>query len=231
MQHQPLKFRFFFGCFFSAAIFLSAFFSGCMSKKTEAFLREVTSENQEEVSDIVPEEPVISDRAADITEAVITPRLIFIDVEGAVKNPGVQSLPEGSRVFQAIGAAGGFLPEAAGSAVNQAGILLDGQQIYVPTFDEITRMEEQSFSSRAAVMAGHADLLNDGPLKEPEKVNLNTASMEELMTITGIGEAKARAIIAYREAHGAFQSETELMQVEGIKEGTFEKIKNQITIR
>ena len=144
---------------------------------------------------------------------------VFVYVCGAVNAPGVYELKKDARVFEAIGLAGGMTGEAAAEAVNQARTVTDGEQIYIPTVQE-------------AQMQG-AGVLGDrvtGNVDESGKVNINTAGKEELMTLTGIGEAKAQSILNYREEHGQFGSIEELMQIEGIKEGVFNKIKEDITI-
>lgn len=143
------------------------------------------------------------------------PKEIFVDVCGAVKNPGVYSMSPDSRVFQAVEAAGGFLPEAAANMINQALPLSDGQQIYVPTTEEA---EETKLNPTAEAN------------EDSGKVNLNTADSEILQTLTGIGAAKAQAILAYREEHGGFSSVEELMNVPGIKESTFSNIKDKIVV-
>lgn len=140
---------------------------------------------------------------------------ICVHVCGEVCNPGVYELEAGSRLYEAIEAAGGMTEKAAKDYLNQAEKAEDGQQIYVPSEEEVSCSDEQSVSG------------ND---REDGKVNLNTASKEQLMTLSGIGEAKASAIISYREAHGGFQNIEELMQVEGIKEGVFQKVKDQIKV-
>ncbi|MCF2682957.1 helix-hairpin-helix domain-containing protein [Faecalicatena contorta] len=140
---------------------------------------------------------------------------ICVHVCGEVCNPGVYELEAGSRLYEAIEAAGGMTEKAAKDYLNQAEKAEDGQQIYVPSGEEVSCSDEQSVSG------------ND---REDGKVNLNTASKEQLMTLSGIGEAKASAIISYREAHGGFQNIEELMQVEGIKEGVFQKVKDQIKV-
>lgn len=137
---------------------------------------------------------------------------ICVYICGAVHEPGVYELPEGSRVHEALEMAGGMTEEAAAYALNLARIAVDGEQIYVPDAEEIQ---------------GQSILSGSGYEK---KVNINTASMEELMTLTGIGEAKAESIIRYREENGGFQSIEDLMEIGGIKEGVFEKIKDDITI-
>ncbi|MDO4340521.1 MAG: helix-hairpin-helix domain-containing protein [Eubacteriales bacterium] len=149
---------------------------------------------------------------------------IYVDVCGAVAEPGVYSLKPGSRVFQAIELAGGLLPEAAAEYVNRAKGLTDGEQVYIPTREE----------------AETGDLLITAPQPEKQeaasasetggKVNLNTADAEELMTLKGIGATRADAILAYRAEHGGFSSIEEIMNVQGIKEGTFEKIKDNIAV-
>ena len=117
------------------------------------------------------------------------PETIFVYICGAVRSPGVYELPRGSRVFSAVEAAGGMTEEADSRLLNQAGILEDGQQITVYTKAEAESLPSQEQSARSET-AG--------------KVNLNTASMESLMTLPGIGEAKARAILDYREEQGGF---------------------------
>ena len=245
MRHQPFNFRYLHAAVGRAVLFwcvlLAVMCSGCMSGRSEAFLKEVTPTGEQSVPaatgvemDDQGKENAGKSAASDVGTEDIEPAVIYVDIEGAVADPGVKILPEGSRVFQAIEAAGGFLEEAAGLSVNQAELLQDGWQIYVPTQAEAEASKGpagQNAGSRSMGMPADYGVLDDGSPGGQEKVNLNEASLEQLMTLSGIGEAKARAIISYREDHGLFGSETELMQVEGIKEGTFEKIKNQITVR
>ena len=168
------------------------------------------------------------------------PQTIFVDVCGAVANPGVYELDEGSRIFQAVDAAGGYLPEAAQNYLNRARSLTDGQQIYVPTEEEIAENLEalaskvpealQSGASEDTGREGNSeDSLAEG-VGSNSGINLNTADAAQLCTLSGIGQSKAEAIIAYREEHGGFASIEEIMNVEGIKEGTFSKIKDKISV-
>ena len=153
--------------------------------------------------------------------------VIYVDVTGAVKAPGVYTLPAGSRVFEAIALAGGAREDASLENLNQAGILQDGQQIRVYTEEEAAQMAQQgSLPSLPGAEAAAGQ--KEG--QEASKVNINTAGKEELMTLTGIGETRAEAILAYRQETGGFQAPEDLMQVEGIKEKTFEKLKDQITV-
>lgn len=142
---------------------------------------------------------------------------IYVYVCGAVNAPGVYRLPAGSRVYEAIEAAGGMNESAAAEALNQAERLSDGQQVYMPG-------RAETAGPTAGSAAGGAGMQEDG------KVNLNSAGKEELMTLSGIGEVKAESIIRYREEHGRFQSVEELKQIEGIKEGLFNRIKDKVRI-
>lgn len=142
---------------------------------------------------------------------------VFVYVCGAVNIPGVYELADGARVFEALKMAGGVTEEAVPEMVDQARLLVDGERIYVPTFEE---------TQQNSIYA--AETSEDGT--QSRKVNINTAGQEELMTLTGIGEAKAQSIIAYREENGGFESVEEIMEIEGIKDGVFSKIKDDITI-
>lgn len=163
--------------------------------------------------------------------------MIYVDVCGAVANPGVFQLAAGSRVFQAIEAAGGYLPEAALTCVNRAGVLTDGQQLYILTQEE---MERQRLDP--AEMAGASDGQMNGSagtgqntgmtaqVQQDNRININTADEAQLTTLTGIGATRAQAIIAYREENGPFAAIEDIMNVQGIKEGTFAKIKDEIVV-
>lgn len=153
--------------------------------------------------------------------------VIYVDVTGAVKAPGVYTLPAGSRVFEAIALAGGAREDASLENLNQAGILQDGQQIRVYTEEEAAQMAQQG---SLPSLPGAETAAGQKEGQEASKVNINTAGKDELMTLTGIGETRAEAILAYRQETGGFQAPEDLMQVEGIKEKTFEKLKDQITV-
>lgn len=150
--------------------------------------------------------------------------LIYVDICGAVNAPGVYQLPAGSRIFQAVEMAGGFSAEAAAELVNQAGLLEDGQQIRI-----YTREEAAEYTSQPGGISGENPGATDTN-QTAGKVNINRADKDMLMTLTGIGETRAEAILAYREEHGGFLAIEDLMQVEGIKEKTYEKLKDEITV-
>lgn len=143
------------------------------------------------------------------------PEVVFkVDVEGAVRQPGVYNLNPSDRVEDAIRAAGGPLPEADLSKVSKslAAKITDGERIIVPF-----RGSNEAGSSLSR--GGNA-----------EKININTASLSELDTLPGIGPTTAQRIIEYREQNGGFNSIEEIMNVSGIGEAKFEKIKDLITI-
>lgn len=139
---------------------------------------------------------------------------LLVYICGAVANPGVYELESGARVYQAIEAAGGLTAEADSAGINQARELSDGEQITVYKLGETVPPAREGQSME----------------QQDTRVNLNTAGKEELMTLTGIGETRAQAILDYRQEHGPFGTTEELMQVDGIKEKTWEKIKEEITV-
>ncbi len=165
------------------------------------------------------------------------PEMIYVDICGAVANPGVFQLAAGSRVFQAIEAAGGYLPEAALTCVNRAGVLTDGQQLYILTQEEMERQgldpAEMAKASDGQMNGSAGTGQNTGmaaQVQQDNRININTADEAQLTTLTGIGATRAQAIIAYREENGPFAAIEDIMNVQGIKEGTFAKIKDEIVV-
>jgi len=177
--------------------------SGCGSDNAIEY--EVSSESVSDVEELpVPE-----------TSETAVEGNIFIYICGAVNAPGVYELPSGSRVFEAVEAAGGLSAEADTRSLNQAELLTDGEQITVYTVWEVS----------ASGAAGEPGVNEDDGL-----VNINTADVSELMTLPGIGEARAGAIIAYRERHGAFETAQDICNVTGIKEKLYARIENLIKV-
>ncbi|MBO6148343.1 MAG: ComEA family DNA-binding protein [Lachnospiraceae bacterium] len=166
----------------------------------------------------VPETPAIAE--TDPEPAEKEDKYIYVFLCGAVQNPGVYELPEGSRLFELLERAGGMRGDAAADALNQAEILSDGKQIRIPTVDEINASAATGDSQAGAFAPSHQD----------GRININTASLSDLMTINGIGETRAQAIIDYREEHGSFATIEDIKLVNGIKDGLFNKIKDQITV-
>lgn len=144
--------------------------------------------------------------------------IIYIDIKGAVHDPGVYQFEEGDRLLDAVEKAGGLTSDADERQINMAQKLVDQMMIIIPVIgEEIT----------PAMNGLSADL----PSTETDQVNINTADIEELKTLTGIGEAKARNIIEYREMNGSFQTTDEIKNVSGIGDGIFTQIKDAITVK
>lgn len=145
--------------------------------------------------------------------------MIMVDVKGAVMHPGVYELIEKSRVIDAIDRAGGSEPEADLSKVNLAAFLKDGQVVYIPR-----NGEEKSAWENEGIGTSDSGSSN-------AQININTATLEELTKLPGIGPSKAQAIISYREEHGSFKDIKDLTKVSGIGQKTFEKLLPLVTIR
>ncbi|MBQ3466048.1 MAG: helix-hairpin-helix domain-containing protein, partial [Firmicutes bacterium] len=140
----------------------------------------------------------------------------------AVKNPMLAELPDGSRVDDAIQAAGGLKQEADMSNINRAEVLIDGQKIFIPSLalDE----DGNVISDAQAGTAGSSGTDSTG------KVNINTADSSQLQTLNGVGPATAQKIIDYRQSNGTFSNIEDIRNVSGIGDKTFEKLKDHITI-
>ncbi len=175
--------------------------------------------------------------------------VIWVHVCGAVRKAGVYELPAGSRVFEAVQEAGGFAADADESYVNQAQRLSDGAKLVIPTVEQV---EEAAGDSRTE--AGRIGIVEQAGVQEAGygvsaagtgdsdgrtdpvsvsadgRININTAPEAQLCEIPGIGATRAAAIAAYRQEHGGVSSIEEIMNVSGIKEGTYAKIKDRITV-
>lgn len=156
---------------------------------------------------------------------------IHVHVCGAVKEAGVYLLSADSIVEDAIKAAGGVSEGGAADYLNLAGTVSEGDKIYVPFLEDLEDpygVAEQSLPETGTWISG----TGDKPTEDSQNtlVNINTADKVQLMTLSGIGETRAEAIISYREANGGFRQIEDVMKVSGIKEGAFEKIKDQITV-
>ena len=176
---------------------------------------------EEETSFLAVEEEATSEENFTETVGEIpeeSPQYLSIHVCGAVEYPSVYQVKEGTRIYQAIEAAGGFTQEADQEYLNLALEVEDGMQIRIPTKEEVAN-------------AGDSLLLpGETTQKGTGKVNLNTADEELLCTLPGIGESRAKSIIQYRQEHGNFQKVEDIMKVSGIKDGAYEKIKDLITV-
>ena len=201
---------------------LTLFLSGCEKEKEASGIEEISLEETAESGETEEEDLSGETQEEDKEESGEEPGSIFVYVCGQVAAPGVYELPGDARVYQAIEMAGGTLEGASPESLNLAQQAEDGQKIYVPTEEEA-----QTGAALQDTMGGAQDTASD---QEAGKVNLNTAGLEELMTLTGIGQTRAEAILAYREEEGDFRSPEDIMNVEGIKEGIYEKLKDEITV-
>ena len=152
-------------------------------------------------------------KKAEKAPAKAEPQMIYVYVCGAVRDPGVVEVPEGSRAEEALRLVGGMTVEADPFYVNLAETVTDGQKLYFPTLEEAETLE-------AEVKATAEGL-----------VNINTASAEELCALPGIGASRAADIVRYREQNGAFQTKEDIMKVSGIKQNAYDKLCDKITVQ
>ncbi len=155
--------------------------------------------------------------------------VIWVHVCGAVRKAGVYELPAGSRVYEAVQEAGGFAADADESYVNQAQRLSDGAQLVIPTVEQ-AGVQQDGYGVSDAGTGDGAGRTDPVSVAADGRININTASEAQLCEIPGIGATRAAAIAAYRQEHGGFSSIEEIMNVSGIKEGTYAKIKDRITV-
>lgn len=200
------------------AAFLGAtgIFYSC-SEQADTEVMVMTSQSPEPSSEFL-NTPVMTDQVVSCTK-------VYVYICGQVNKPEVYELNSGARVRDVVKLAGGFTKNAALECVNLARIVVDGEQIYIPSIKE---QEQGSYSITDKEVT--TDKESGVKTNQNQSVNINLADMNELMTLPGIGEAKASAIIAYRNQHGAFRSPEELMNITGIKTGLYTKIKDYIKV-
>ena len=188
------------GAVVGGAILLLVGVGGLLPKKEEA---------------VEESEAVVTTVLAEKTEENTTlEAVIFVDIKGAVKKPGVYQMKAGVRVKDAIDAAGGLTAEADSQKVNLAQRVEDQMVIVVPKVGEEAEAIPAGVTSKETSKEG--------------KVNINTATVEELKTLKGVGEKKAEAIIEYRKKNGSFKTKEDLMKVRGIGKKLFESFQERI---
>ncbi len=189
------------------------------------------------------EEEIIKTEENILEEEKIVSEIVKVDIKGAVKNPGVYEVEENSRVSDVIDISGGLTNEADTSVINLSKNVIDEMVIIIYTKDEIEEMKKGSTSIKyiekecicpklendACIENSIDNVLDNNSSSTNGKISLNNASLDELMTLDGIGEKKAQAIIEYRKKH-SFKSIEEILEVDGIGTATYEKIKDRLTI-
>ncbi len=223
-------------CIFLLALFEPVLLCGCASARDEVTMALETegeaSAVQEPVSIVAPEnhmsevsfsDPVTG--AAEKNAYESGQSQVYIYVCGAVELPGVYSLRQGSRLYEAVELAGGLTADADENCLNMARQITDGEQVVIFTQEEATaRKEAGTYTYPSGETPQEAATQGSG------LVNINTATAAELTTVSGIGASRAQAIVDYREKNGSFGSIDDIKKVDGIKDGLFSKIKDKITI-
>ena len=201
------------------------------NRETESNAGDTDQNRKAELSSGSTDRTELSDASSEEAKTLV------VHICGAVSAPGVYELPAGSRIIDAVEAGGGFLPEAEEACCNLAEEIVDGCQIYIMTKSE-SCADGQTEKKAGIQTSPDSDMQttdrnvrsNNAPALENGLVNLNTADVAALMTLPGIGESRAKAIISYREQHGAFAQIEDIMKISGIKQAAFSKIKDKITV-
>lgn len=221
-------------CMFVCVLLASVLLCGCASAQDEVLM--ALDSDKTAVSDTaVPESTMLDTADKDVTEALFSgeavtetePPQVYIYVCGAVELPGVYCLRQGSRLYEAVELAGGLTGDADENCLNMAREIADGEQVVILTQEEAALLKESGIYPGMDSSGQGNGQPGTGACG---LVNINTASLAELTTVSGIGEGRAQAIIAYREQNGSFQSIEDIKKVDGIKDGLFSKIKDKITV-
>lgn len=193
-------------------------------KSSNAFKEEYMTEIfEEESNDNMEYTETLEEDTTIINEDSIDRNKIIVEIKGEVAKPDVYQLEEGSIIKDLIDMAGGVTEEADLSRINRAEELLNHELIIIGNINDETESSVVQNNSTYSSNGNNSD-------KGNTLININTADLEQLKEITGIGNIKAQSIIDYREANGGFKSLEELKNVDGIGDKTFEKIKEQITL-
>lgn len=170
---------------------------------------------------------------------------IMVDIKGAVEAPSVYEMKEGSRIIDVINKAGGLKPNADTSMINLSKKVEDEMAITIYTSEDVKNLETKcapcecpevssacisSSKEEKADLKSNENETSDSSFNSNKKISINTATLEELQTLDGIGAARAKAIIGYRQTNGKFKKIEEIKNVSGIGDSIFEKIKDNITI-
>lgn len=220
--------------FAGVLFFAVAFFVFCIRDHNQATQFElaesskITVEDQQKEGSSEEKKEVGEEAKADV---------IYVDVGGEVKNPTVYEMASESRVFEAIEKAGGLTPNADTTTLNLAQILQDQDKLIIPTKEDVsaeaTKDSSRTGNTGVITQSSGAYITNGSKTSEStgeRQININTATSEELQTLTGVGPSTAEKIITYRQEQGKFEKIEDITKVSGIGEKTFQKFKAKIMV-
>lgn len=204
-------------------IFLCSFLTAC--HKEQMIISDESTRFAEQVADMEsldnPCRDEENEKSTEMMQSAET--MLVVHICGAVNDEGVYELETGSRIIDAVNMAGGLTDSACERAVNLSEKLEDAQRIYIPTLEEV---ENGSFRNDIGAVNDTGTVAADDG-----RVNINTADANLLMSLNGIGSTRAEAIIAYREENGEFKKEEDIMNVSGIGESSYQKLKEKIKVK
>ncbi len=199
--------------------------AACGERENVYFQTETSVAGTQQNEDVAATE-IMAENNADDTQTAGSDKKRFVYICGAVNVPGVYEVEQNTRLYEVVEAAGGLREDAAEESVNQARQIEDGEMIRILTQEEAAQAGDEE-AGEGAENDVKAETANDSD----GRIDLNLATVAELMTLPGIGQAKADSIVRYREKNGAFSSIEEIKQVEGIKEGVYNRIKDNIKVK
>ncbi len=188
-------------------------------------------EETKEVNTIKEEVPIKKETSKDDT------KIIKVDIKGEVKNPNIYTMNETERIIDVITKAGGLTKKADTSMINLSKRLTDEMVIIIYSKEQVRKYTETKQEEQKKQELCNEEVQNDACIEEKQeekeqtgKININTATLEQLQTLPRIGEAKAKNILAYRKKNGGFKKIEEIKEISGIGESIFDQIKDYITI-
>lgn len=199
--------------------------AACGERENVYFQTETSVAGTQQNEDVAATE-IMAENNADDTQTAGADKKRFVYICGAVNVPGVYEVEQNARLYEVVEAAGGLREDAAEESVNQARQIEDGEMIRILTQEEAAQAGDEE-AGEGAENDVKAETANDSD----GRIDLNLATVAELMTLPGIGQAKADSIVRYREKNGAFSSIEEIKQVEGVKEGVYNRIKDNIKVK
>lgn len=199
--------------------------AACGERENVYFQTETSVAGTQQNEDVAATE-IMAENNADDTQTAGSDKKRFVYICGAVNVPGVYEVEQNARLYEVVEAAGGLREDAAEESVNQARQIEDGEMIRILTQEEAAQAGDEE-AGEGAENDVKAETANDSD----GRIDLNLATVAELMTLPGIGQAKADSIVRYREKNGAFSPIEEIKQVEGIKEGVYNRIKDNIKVK